>query len=110
MWRLADVKNKIVSGLEDKLVCSFKLVTDVVWGGVGYFVYDANRPAFLERDLVGLSVDGNWQVWVHYRGGELVPIHTVGKGSDRFLQCRKHYIQCIVVGKLSSWTYSWHGW
>ena len=43
-------------------------------------MYDTNRPAFLERDLVGLSVDGNWQVWVGYRGGELVPIHMVGKG------------------------------
>ena len=27
-------------------------------------VYDTNRPAFLERDLVGLDVNGNWQVWV----------------------------------------------
>ena len=24
-------------------------------------MYDTNRSAFLERDLVGLSVDGNWQ-------------------------------------------------
>ena len=46
--------------MEDKLVCSFKLVADVVWGGVRYFVYDISRPAFLERDLVGLSVDSNW--------------------------------------------------
>ena len=44
-------------------------------------MYDTNRPAFLERDLMGLSVDGNWQVWVRYRGGEPVSIHTVGKGA-----------------------------
>ena len=49
-----------MSGLEDKLVCSFKLAADVVWGGVRQFVYDTNRPAFLERDLVGLCVNDNW--------------------------------------------------
>ena len=31
---LSDVETRGVSGLEDKLVCSFKLVVDVVWGGV----------------------------------------------------------------------------
>ena len=31
---LTDVETRGVSGLEDKLVCSFKLVTDVNWGGV----------------------------------------------------------------------------
>ena len=36
-------------------------------------MYDTNRPAFLERDLVGLSVDSIWLVWVRYRGGEPVP-------------------------------------
>ena len=54
--RLTDVETRGVLGLEDKLVCSFKLV-DVVWGGV---VYDTDRPAFLERGLVGLCLDGNW--------------------------------------------------
>ena len=29
--------------------------------GVWQFVYDTNRPAFLERDLVGLCVNGNWE-------------------------------------------------
>ena len=57
---LTDVETRGVSGLEDKLLCSFKLVADVVWSGVRYFVYDTNRPAFLERDLVVLSVDSNW--------------------------------------------------
>ena len=47
-------------------------------------MYDTNRPAFLERDLVGLSVDSNWQVCVQYSGGEPVSIHTVGKGAMGF--------------------------
>ena len=47
-------------------------------------MYDTNRPAFLKRDLVGLSVDGNWQVWVRYRGGEPVSIHMAGKGATGF--------------------------
>ena len=31
---LTDVETGGLSGLEDKLVCSFKLVADVVWSGV----------------------------------------------------------------------------
>ena len=31
---LTDVEIGGLSGLEDKLVCSFKLAADVVWGGV----------------------------------------------------------------------------
>ena len=30
----------------------------MVRGGVWQFVYDTNRPAFLERDLVGLGRSG----------------------------------------------------
>ena len=40
--RLMDVENGGMSGLENKLLCSFKLAVDVVW------------------DLVGLRVDSNW--------------------------------------------------
>ena len=29
-------------------------------GGIWKFVYDTDRPAFMERDLMGLCVDGNW--------------------------------------------------
>ena len=29
-----DVETRGVLGLEDKLVCSFKLAADVVWGGI----------------------------------------------------------------------------
>ena len=31
---LTDVETGGVSGLEDKLVCSFKLAADVVWGEI----------------------------------------------------------------------------
>ena len=31
---LTDIETGVVSGLEDELVCSFKLVVDVVWSGV----------------------------------------------------------------------------
>ena len=31
---LTDVETGSVSGLEDKLVCRFKLAADVAWGGV----------------------------------------------------------------------------
>ena len=31
---LMDVETGDVSGLHEKLICSFKLATDVVWGGV----------------------------------------------------------------------------
>ena len=50
----------------------------MVRGGVWQFVYDTNRPAFFEGDMVGLCVNGNWQIWVLYCGGEMVSIHTVG--------------------------------
>ena len=46
--------------LGDELVCCFKLAANVVRGGVWQFVYDTDRPAFLERDLVGLCVNVNW--------------------------------------------------
>ena len=31
---LMDIETGVVSGLEDKFVCSFKLAADVAWGGV----------------------------------------------------------------------------
>ena len=57
---------------------------NVVRGGIWQFVYDTNRPAFLERGLVGLGVNGNWQVWVRYCGGEVVSIHMVREGTPGF--------------------------
>ena len=47
------------------------------WGGIRQFVNDTNRPAFLEKDLVGLCVNGSWQVLARYCGVETVSIHIV---------------------------------
>ena len=55
----------------------FNLAANVVKGGIWQFVNDTNRSAFLESDLVGLCVNGNWQVWVRNCGGETVSTHTV---------------------------------
>ena len=66
------------------MVCYFKLGANVVRGRVWQFVYDTNRPVFLERDLVRLGVNGNWQVWVQYSCGEAVSIHMVRKGTAGF--------------------------
>ena len=46
-------------------------------------MYDTDRPAFLERDLVRLSV-ATGRSMVQYHGGEPVCIHTVGKGATDF--------------------------
>ena len=46
-------------------------------GGIWQFMYDTNKPAILEEDLVRLCVDGNWQILVRYYGGETVSIHSV---------------------------------
>jgi hypothetical protein len=35
------------------------LVADVVGDSIWKFMYNADGPAFLERELVGLGVDGN---------------------------------------------------
>ena len=39
------------------MVCGFKLVVDIVTGGIRKFVYDMDGPAFLKRELVGFGVD-----------------------------------------------------
>jgi hypothetical protein len=40
------------------LICHFILAVDMVGGGIWEFVNDTDRPAFLERELEGLGVDG----------------------------------------------------
>ena len=66
------------------MVCCFKLTANVVKSGVWQFVYDTDRPTFLERDLMGLGVNDNWQVWDRYSGDEAVFIHMVRKGTAGF--------------------------
>ena len=46
-------------------------------GGIWQFVYDTDTSAILEGDLVGLCVNGSWQIWVRYYGGGTVSIHMV---------------------------------
>ena len=40
------------------MIRCFMLAADVVGGSIRKFMYDADGPAFLERELVGLGVDG----------------------------------------------------
>ena len=66
------------------MVCSFKLAVNVVRGGIWQFVNDTLQTSKLEGDLMGLCVNGNWQIWVRCCGGETVSVHTVGKGTVGF--------------------------
>ena len=56
--RLSDVDTWELAGFQYQLICSFMLVMDVVGGGIREFVNNSNGPVFLERELVGLGVDG----------------------------------------------------
>ena len=72
-----DVYARRLSGLKDKLLCSFKLAMDMVEAGVREFVYDSDGPALLKQEVVGFSVDRYQSV----RGHDCicsrpVPIHT----------------------------------
>ena len=42
------------------MICLFILVADEVGGGIREFVNDTDGSAFLERELVGLGVEGYW--------------------------------------------------
>ena len=52
-----DVDNGRLSGLKYKLICHFKLMADMIGGGIQEIVNDMDGPAFLERGLIGLNVD-----------------------------------------------------
>ena len=69
----------------------FQIGGEYGWGGVWQFVYDTNRPAFLERDLVGLCVNDNWQMSVWLCGGEKESIHMVWKGTAGFSDVKGIY-------------------
>ena len=75
----------------------FQIEGECGWGGVRQFVYDTNRPAFLEGDMVGLCVNGNWQICLRSCGGETV--YSYGqKGNGGFFQCKKYYTQYTETG------------
>ena len=48
--KITDVNTGRLFGLKYELVCHFKLAVDMVGGGIREFV---DRPAFLERELMG---------------------------------------------------------
>ena len=57
--RLSNIDTERLSRLKYKLICHFKLVADMVGGGIWEFVNDVMEgQAFLERELMGLGVDG----------------------------------------------------
>ena len=56
--RLSNIDTGRLSGLKYKLICRFKLATDMVRGGIQKFVNDTDKPAFLKREVMGLGVDG----------------------------------------------------
>ena len=80
--------------------CHFKLVVDMVEGGVKEFVNDEDRLQFLQKgdgwDLVwmgtGRSVFATVQV-------DRCPFIYISRASDLFLKCKKY---CIFV------RWSWH--
>ena len=87
--------------MENKLICDFKLAANVVRGGIRWFVYYADRPAILKRNLVRLGVDGNRQVWVRDCGGETVSIHTVRERAAGFFNVKSTaYIALELVNKV----------
>ena len=65
--RLSDVDTGGLSELKYKLICCFKLAADMVESGIREFVNDTDGQAFLERELMGLGVDGYGLVRVHDR-------------------------------------------
>ena len=56
--RLSYVDTRELAGFKDKLICHFMLGADVVRGGIREFVNNMDGPAFLERELVILGMDG----------------------------------------------------
>ena len=56
--RLSNVDTGELAAFKDKLICYFILSADRLGGGIWEFVNDTDGPAFLERELMGLGVDG----------------------------------------------------
>ena len=56
--RLSDVDTWELAGFQNELIRHFMLAADVVGVGIREFMNNVDGPAFLERELVGLGVDG----------------------------------------------------
>ena len=69
-----------------------------VRGGIREFMNNADGPAFLERELVGLGVDGYRQVRLRVRAYGTVPIHTF-----------REHLTCFPMQKASHFLHwSWY--
>ena len=91
--RLPDVDTGRLLGLKYKLICHFKLATDMIGGGIWEFVNDVDGLEFLKRELRGLGVDDvYWWVRVNDRAREPVPPLHVLRQCDLFLQCKTHFL------------------
>ena len=49
-----------IGGILEPVDMPFNMGVDLVEGGIREFVDGTDGPAFLERELVGLGVDGYW--------------------------------------------------
>ena len=58
--RLLDVYTWELAEFQNQLICRFMLAEDVVGVCIWEFVNEMDGPAFLERELGGLGVDGYW--------------------------------------------------
>ena len=56
--RLSDVDTWELAGFQNQLIRHFMMAADVVGGGIREFVNYMGGPGFLERELVGLGLDG----------------------------------------------------
>jgi hypothetical protein len=56
--RLSNVDTRELTGFKNYLKCRFILAANVVGGVIWEFMHNADGPAFLEREFVGLGVDG----------------------------------------------------
>ena len=56
--RLSDVDTWELAVFQNQLIRCFMLAADVVRGSIREFLNNLDGPAFLERELVGLGVNG----------------------------------------------------
>ena len=80
------------------LIRHFMLATNVVGGGIWEFMNNADGPAFLERELVGLGVDGYRLVRVRDHASGTVPIYMFREHLTHFSNVKSLHCFYIRVG------------
>ena len=73
--RLSDVDTWELVGFQNQMICRFLLAADVVRGGIWEFENNADGPAFLKRELVGLGVEC-WSIRVIHKLPDTTPDHV----------------------------------